>query len=380
MSTVLVTDGELAGSLAAIRALTAAGHETWVSAVAGSGPTYGSCSRYAAGVVCTPDPSVEPAAYATHVTAAARRIGADVVMPGSEPAMLALAAPPEDAGGALIAVPPAGVVARALDKELLAPAAASAGLDVPPTAVVATGDTRTAPPISMPAVAKPTRSELIAADGHLHRFGVTVVDTRSELEGAIAGLPGGRALVQPYVPGDLYAISGVAWNGRLTCAVHQSAQRIWPPRSGIIAHAVTVGPVAWLDTAVARFLHEFEWSGIFQLQFIRRGGRLLLIDFNPRLYASLALAVAAGANLPAIWVEHVLGGSIAPVEYQPGVAYRSEEHDMRALALALRQGRFRVVAGAVTPRRKRVNAVVALRDPLPVRASIHKLRRKLKRG
>jgi predicted ATP-grasp superfamily ATP-dependent carboligase len=330
--------------------------------------------------VCTPDPSVEPAAYAAYVTAVAGRIGADVVMPGSEPAMLALAAAMEDDGGARLAVPSVGVVARALDKELLAPAAVAAGLDVPPTSIVASGTVHAGlRPISMPAVAKPTRSELVAADGHLHRFGVTVVDTPSELEDAIAGLPGARGLVQPYVPGDLYAISGVAWNGQLTCAVHQAAQRIWPPRSGIIAHAVTVGPVAWLDAAVARFLHQFEWSGIFQLQFIRRGRRLLLIDFNPRLYASLALAVAAGANLPAIWVEHLLGGSVAPVGYESGVAYRSEEHDVRALALALRHGRFGVVAGALAPRRRRVYAVLALRDPLPMRASLHKLRRKILR-
>jgi predicted ATP-grasp superfamily ATP-dependent carboligase len=379
LSTVLVTDGELAGSLAAIRALASAGHETWVSVTEGSGPTYGSCSRYAAGVVPTPDPSVNPAAYATYLRAEARRVRADVVIPGAEPALLALADLPARPAPPLVAVPQRAVLTRALDKELLQPAAAAAGLDVPATNIVKATEVRAGDSaITFPAVVKPTRSELIAADGRLRRFAVTVADTNAELADRIARLPSARALVQPYVSGDLYAISGVMWKGRLRCSVHQLAQRLWPPRSGIIAHAVTVDPIASLDEAVTRFLRGFDWNGIFQLQFIRRGDRFLLIDFNPRLYASLALAVAAGANLPAIWMALLLDNPLPPVVYRPGVSYRSEEHDLRALAAELHHRNYARVARALVPRRARVNAVFALRDPLPTRASLHKLRHKVR--
>jgi len=161
--------------------------------------------------------------------------------------------------------------------------------------------------------------------------------------------------------------------------VHQQAQRIWPPRSGIIAHAVTAERLPWLDLAVERFLREFRWDGIFQLQFIRRDNSFLLIDFNPRLYASLGLSVAAGANLPAIWLALLLNQPIPPVDYQPRVWYRSEEHELRALTFELRQGQLGLVAKALAPRRKRVNAVFALRDPLPICASLHKLWRRLSR-
>jgi predicted ATP-grasp superfamily ATP-dependent carboligase len=330
-------------------------------------------------VVSTPDATVTPAAFAARVLDEARRIRADVVIPGSEPAMLALAANPSRNGGPLVAAPPAGVVERSLDKELIEPAATAAGLEVPATTVVVAADLEAGNGrLPLPAVAKPTRSELMTPEGRMRRFAVRVVDSRAELAAAVAGLPGGRALVQPYVPGDLYAVSGVVWNGRLTCSVHQAAQRIWPPRSGIIAHAVSVEPVAWLDAAVARFLREFRWSGIFQLQFIRRGDRFLLIDFNPRLYASLALAVGAGANLPAIWVEHLLGEPVGPVQYRTGVSYRSEEHDVRAVAFALRQRRFADFTRAVIPRRERVHAVMDRHDPLPARATFHKLWRRLR--
>jgi len=379
VSTVLVTDGELAGSLAAIRALASAGHETWVSVTEGSGPTYGSCSRYAAGVVPTPDPSADPTAYATYLRAEARRVRADVVIPGAEPALLALADPPARPAPPLVAVPKRDVLTRALDKELLEPAAAAAGLDVPATNIVKASDVRTGDSaVTFPAVVKPTRSELIAADGRLRRFAVTVADTNAELAERIARLPSARALVQPYVPGDLYAISGVMWKGRLRCSVHQLAQRLWPPRSGVIAHAETVDPVPALDEAVGRFLSRFGWDGIFQLQFIHRDDRYLLIDFNPRLYGSLALSIAAGANLPAIWLALLQDTPLPPVTYESGVSYRSEEHDLRALTAELRRRNFAAVARALVPRRNRVHAVFALNDPLPSRASVDKLRRRLR--
>ena len=71
---VLVTGGDHTGSLAAVRALRAAGHEPWVGAVSGGG--YAARSRAAAGVVALPYSGSEPAAFRDQLVGAFERLGA----------------------------------------------------------------------------------------------------------------------------------------------------------------------------------------------------------------------------------------------------------------------------------------------------------------
>src|SRR5436305_304233 len=86
---VLVTGGDHTGSLAAVRALRAAGHEPWVGAVSGGG--YAARSRAAAGVVALPYSGSEPAAFRDQLVGAFERLGARVVIPGTEQALTAIA-------------------------------------------------------------------------------------------------------------------------------------------------------------------------------------------------------------------------------------------------------------------------------------------------
>jgi predicted ATP-grasp superfamily ATP-dependent carboligase len=117
------------------------------------------------------------------------------------------------------------------------------------------------------------------------------------------------------------------------------------------------------------------WSGIFQVQFLEARGAHYLIDVNPRIYGSLALAVAAGLNLPAVWVALLAGESPSPGPYRVGVRYRSEERDIQAIAHALRHGpRLAGLAGLV-PRPHTTHAVLRANDPAPALASLAKLRR-----
>ena len=221
---------------------------------------------------------------------------------------------------------------------------------------------------------KPVRTKTFTAEGVEHGR-VRRVNDVEELRDVTAALPGARWLVQPFVEGRLSAIAGAAWEGELVCALHQVALRITPPDCGISAYAVTVPRDAELEAAVARLLAAIGWSGLFQLQFIRdRDGTDYLIDFNPRMYGSLALATAAGLNLPAIWLELLLGRRPTVPEYEVGVRYRAEEKDARALVRALVSGRPGEALRGFIPRRRTAHAVFSLRDPLPLLTSIGKLR------
>ena len=130
-----------------------------------------------------------------------------------------------------------------------------------------------------------------------------------------------------------------------------------------------------LDETARRLVAEIGWSGIFQVQFIRTAAADYLIDFNPRIYGTLALPVAAGLNLPAIWVERLLGGAAAFDGYAAGVRFRSEEKEGLAALAALRRRDWRTVASVLTPRRRTTHAAFAAADPLPVLTSLVKVRR-----
>jgi predicted ATP-grasp superfamily ATP-dependent carboligase len=169
-------------------------------------------------------------------------------------------------------------------------------------------------------------------------------------------------------------VAGVAWRGELVCAVHQRSLRIYPPEAGISAFAETVPRDAELERGVGALLSQLRWSGLFQAQFLHRAdGGAYLIDLNPRAYGSLALAIAAGANLPAIWAQLLLGGQPSTPDYRPGVGFRSEERDAGALAAAIGRRDWAAVRDTFALRRGTAHAVFSLRDPLPFLLSIRRL-------
>jgi predicted ATP-grasp superfamily ATP-dependent carboligase len=140
---------------------------------------------------------------------------------------------------------------------------------------------------------------------------------------------------------------------------------------GVSSYAETVPPNMELEQGVSCLLQSIGWSGIFQAQFIRSpNGEHYLIDLNPRIYGSLMLAIAAGLNLPGIWVDLLLGRRPDVGGYRVGVRFRQEEKDVRALARLLVKGRWsrRELQGLV-PRRNTTHAVFSLRDPLPLLSS-----------
>ena len=131
---------------------------------------------------------------------------------------------------------------------------------------------------------------------------------------------------------------------------------------------------------MARLVRAIGWSGIFGVQFILAGEHAYLIDFNPRVYGSIGLATASGLNLPAIWADLLLGREVSPPPYRPGVRYRVEEDDIRALWWRFRRGERSEALRGLVPKRHTVHGVGSLRDPAPLLVSARKLARALGAG
>jgi predicted ATP-grasp superfamily ATP-dependent carboligase len=357
---LLVPDDDFTAVLAAVRALRRGGYEPWLAMSVPS--AYAARSRATAGTVPVPDAGPDPDGFVAALAQAAERLRVAAVLPGTETSLTALAGRERDfPDGVVLGVPPREVVDRAVDKGLLAELAAAAGLMVPPTHVVDRADTAG---VSYPAVVKPVTSS-VRVDGKLRLGWVKRIDSPAELRAALEWMPGDSLVVQPFLEGALSAACGVFWDGRLLCVEHQVARRIWPPDCGVSSYAETVPRDLELEERIAKLLGAIGWSGIFELQFIRRPEGDYVIDLNTRFYGSLALAVRSGLNLPAIWVDLLLGRSPRIGEYRAGVRYRSEQRDVRAIVHGFRSGRRGEALRACLPRPRTTHAIFSARDPFP---------------
>ena len=370
---VLVTeDAPAYGVLASVRALRARGYRPWVAVVGST--TYSARSRAREGTVTVPDPTLDVNQYVSTLAEVAARLRVSAVLPGTENALLALAGRNGSFGADVaLGVPSPETVDRVTDKAFLMDLVPRVGLRAPPTLLLTEGDADSIDDVEYPAVAKTSRTKIVAEDGSITSGMVRRVDTPDELRSTVSSIPDVSWLVQPYIRGTLAAVSGVAWNGEVICSHHQLAERIYPVDCGISAYAKSVPPDPELDSAIVELMASLCWSGLFQVQFIRTEEGLFVIDVNPRMYGSLALAVASGLNLPAIWVDLLLGRRPVVGRIRAATRYRSEERDAGALWAALADGSWRTVASGLVPRRRTTHAVFSIRDPLPLLTSVRHL-------
>lgn len=357
---MIATGVEWPAGLALLRGIRAAGFP--VIAAASRPNSLARWSRVPAERPLVPDPQ-DAAAHAGAVAALAERHPGSIVLPGSEGSLLALAEHRDRFGpGVTLAIPPLDVVRAALDKRALSGLAAAAGLQVPPTVERTADDLGDVP---LPAVVKPFSSQ--AGGDERRRIEVCVVHDRGALRAALAALPGGRGLVQPYVDGHLRTVNGVAWEGTVVCSVHKRGVRTYPPGSGVLSYGMTIDVDPGLDARCARLIGAVGWSGLFNLQFLEpERGEPLLIDLNPRAYHSMELARRAGADLPAIWLDLLTGRSPRPARARAGVRFRAEEDDLRTLKAMGANGQAGAALRGLLPRRGTAHALFAKSDPGPL--------------
>jgi predicted ATP-grasp superfamily ATP-dependent carboligase len=363
---VLLTGTEYTGGLAALRALRAAGHAPW-AAVSDTG-AHGARSRAAVGVVEVPDAREDPEGFTEAIVDGADRAQARVVLPGTDSGMLALAAYADRfAPDVALGVCPPTTTVVATDKVATLARAAQAGVRVLSARVLGVDGPPQPGDVQFPVVVKPMRSE-----GGQRRHPTRRADDLEALILALAALPNGAGMVQAYVEGRLLNVNGVAWEGEVIADVHEEALRTWPADCGPVSYAQTIEPEPALADQARALIAALGWSGIFNLQFIESDVGLFLVDVNPRLDASIGLAVAAGANLPAIWVELLLGRRPEVGPYRVGVRFRSGR-DLRSLTHLFRSGARRAALAGLLPQPHTTHAIASVSDPRPGLAYLRRL-------
>ncbi|GAA1717757.1 ATP-grasp domain-containing protein [Nonomuraea bangladeshensis] len=426
MRALIVETGFSRGALAAVRALAAAGWEVGVGAPAGAG--LASSSRYRRRRHLVPAAHEDRDAFLTAVRRAVRDHGYDVVFGAGEAEVLALSLLRDQVGAI---VPHAGhrQVVRAIDKQELSEAAESVGILTaraldPSTLAPSAPDPSTLDPStpdpSAPDPSAPDPSTLDPSTPDPSAPGPSapdpstlgpsapdpsalagerpplVVKSRLHAHPERPGAPpridtlvvpgpeaarrrvdevrrlGGEPRVEEFHEGRLMAYAAVtAVGGRVVCDCMQVASRIWPPGAGASCRAETVRVDPAISGRAARLLAALGWFGLAQLQFVvPEDGRPRLIDLNGRFYGSMALATAAGANLPAAWAALAVGHDVPPTRARPGVRYQWLEGDLRRAAVERRRGLLLDLAGTLRFAAGAVHSTLSLRDPAPALARI----------
>jgi predicted ATP-grasp superfamily ATP-dependent carboligase len=340
---VLVTDhGDPLNrtSLAAVRALATGGYRAAVT-LSGSGSSLAAASRFCARRVRVPAPSEGDYRSAIHQEMGSGRYVS--VLPTSDLALLALEP-------ALLDL---------IHKERLAERAVAAGLAVPPSRSFGTARElrAAAAELQYPVVVKPMISV----------FPARMVNDPTDLVPLRMGAE--PVLVQPYLTEPLHAVAGVIWKGEMVAAVNQRYLRTWPPDCGGGSAAETVSPDRDLEERLTRLLQSYE--GIFMVQLAGP----YLIDLNLRVYGSLPLAVAGGANIVEIYCDLLRGESVDPVRARPDVFYRWLEGDLRHAARSVRSGLIGMGSAvrSLAPRAGTAHSTESIRDPGPMLERLRRL-------
>ena len=372
---ILITNAEQRSMLATCRSLAASGYR--VSAIAFAERAAAHYSRCCERRLHMTDPAQDAERFVEQLIGELGRESYAALIPGSDTALLTISAMREQLEGLTrIGLPAHETVERSLDREAAAAAATAVGMSAP-TSIRCTGlDEATAAardlgfPVILKSVHTAERLDRSVDQGTPSRM----IATERELDDAIPGEEY-ECLVQGCERGEPYSFGGLMLDGRLAALALSHYRRTWPPGAGYAAFAETVATPPALERMVQALMNEIGWQGIFELELIRTApDRFVPIDLNPRPYGSLALAVSAGAPLPALWCRWLLDrdpnppAASVPVRARAGYRYRWEDADLRNVAWRLRRGRLAAALQAARPRRRVTHAYFRLRDPLPLLA------------
>jgi predicted ATP-grasp superfamily ATP-dependent carboligase len=311
-SHALLTDPEYCGTLAAARCLGEAGVQVWIAGEGAVAPA-GYSRRVARRLRC-PAAQQPERLLAWLLELGARHPGAVLYPTSDDHAWFQAVHGPALARHYRLYAPSSGVIEKLLDKRSLHELCARVGIATP-QAFYPEGESdvaRIAKNAPMPILIKPrtqilsetkSKGRIVAERDQLERrfaefvrentYGRAVLDRIPQ-----ASLPFLQQYHSEGVSGS-YLISGfIDRTGELFVA--RAANKIMQrPRALGIALCAEAAPLdAELAEKIRTLCVAVGYFGVFQIEFLRVGGRFLLIDMNPRYYHYMAFDIARGMPLP----------------------------------------------------------------------------------
>jgi predicted ATP-grasp superfamily ATP-dependent carboligase len=167
-----------------------------------------------------------------------------------------------------------------------------------------------------------------------HEEATRVVDTMAQA--------GGSVVLQEWLPGDRDAVSFLYDRGRCRAMFAQRAMRMDPPLGGASVVRESIAPPSDIVSGAQRLVEAIGLDGYSEVEFRRdASGVPRLMEVNPRLSASVEVAVRSGVDFPRLLCSWATGARVDAVQsYRRGVRMRWLGGDVHWLATTMfRQGR-----------------------------------------
>ncbi len=314
----LILDAGLRQSLVSIRSLGNRGLHIAALDILSSTPAFSSrwCQR---GFVCPSSEASE--GYLTYLEQLLELTGTRVLISSSDSTVALLRKHRERLEKQVrIALAKEPALTIAVNKEKTLEIASRLGLNVPRGVHVRSADEVKAAlhEIGLPAVVKPVESwvwrENTPGNDHKGKRIVSqLVTAPEEAQLAVEELTsaGGTVLFQQFLTGRREALSFLYANGEMYARFAQWAKRTEPPLGGQSVLRQSIAIPTDIGDAAERLVREIELEGYSEVEFRRdSAGVPYLMEINPRLSASVEIAVRSGVDFPYLLYQWANGEAI----------------------------------------------------------------------
>jgi predicted ATP-grasp superfamily ATP-dependent carboligase len=200
--------------------------------------------------------------------------------------------------------------------------------------------------VGLPAVVKPIESWVWQekADNNDHRgkrITSQLVTTVAEAKLAVEELTslGGATLFQQFLTGRREAISFLYANGMIHARFAQWAKRTEPPLGGQSVLRQSIAIPDDIGDQAERLVREIDLEGYSEVEYRRdSAGKPYLMEINPRLSASVEIAVHSGVDFPYLLYQWAIGDQIERVQsYRVGKWMRYLKGDIMTTIETIQQ-------------------------------------------
>jgi predicted ATP-grasp superfamily ATP-dependent carboligase len=206
--------------------------------------------------------------------------------------------------------------------------------------------------VGLPAVVKPVES-WTGNEQQGARFNPELVTTLEEGQQAVEAMTrfGGAVLFQQFLDGRREAMSFLYARGHMYARFAQWAKRTAPPLGGTSVLRQSIAIPQDIGDQAERLVREIDLEGYSEVEFRRdRAGNAYLMEINPRLSASVEIAVCSGVDFPLLLYQWASGDRIDEVKaYRVGRWMRYLMGDIATTVASLQQRDNQ--PGAVSPAR-----------------------------
>jgi protein-tyrosine-phosphatase/predicted ATP-grasp superfamily ATP-dependent carboligase len=293
---VLVMDAQSSAGLEAIQSL---GRRGCLLDIASQDNCFAFHSRYVRRALRQPDYNATDPSFSDWIHTLHYSNSYDLIIPATE-ATLRLMKTLDSADDVRLkaALPCNSALDIALDKERTRELAARLGIRVPQSAVY-DSLSDVGKELTYPVVLKPVSSKVEIA-GQLRHFAPTIVNSQQERMAVLESwLPHFRVQQQSYIRGIGIGIELLFNQGHKVW--HFAHQRLheFPLSGGQSSYRKSIVPDSRMLAAAETLLRALQWHGVGMVEFKSdSNGEFHLLEINPRLWGSLALAIDAGVDFP----------------------------------------------------------------------------------